>query len=78
MGFGLLILWAVITVVRQVTEPHIVGETIGLHPLLTLISMYVGFRLFSIPGMLLAPALVIALRTGLREWMPRRSGRAEP
>lgn len=66
-GFGILILWAVITVVRQVAEPHIVGETIGLHPLLTLVGMYVGFRLFGIPGMLLAPALIIAVRTGLRE-----------
>ena len=67
-GFGILILWAVITIVRQIAEPHIVGETIGLHPLLTLIGMYVGFRLFGIPGMLLAPALIIAVRTGLREW----------
>lgn len=71
MGFGLLILWAVITVVRQITEPHIVGETIGLHPLLTLTGMYVGFRIFGIMGMLLAPALIIAVRTGIREWMPQ-------
>lgn len=72
MGFGLLILWAVITVVRQIAEPHIVGETIGLHPLLTLVGMYIGFRIFGIVGMLLAPALIIAVRTGLREWMPRK------
>lgn len=72
MGFGLLILWAVITVVRQIAEPHIVGETIGLHPLLTLVGMYIGFRIFGIAGMLLAPALIIAVRTGLREWMPRK------
>ena len=72
MGFGLLILWAVITVVRQIAEPHFVGESIGLHPLLTLVGMYIGFRLFGIPGMLLSPALIIAIRTGIREWMPRR------
>ena len=72
MGFGLLILWAVITVVRQIAEPHIVGETIGLHPLLTLVGMYIGFRVFGIVGMLLAPALIIAVRTGVREWMPQK------
>lgn len=72
MGFGLLILWAVITIVRQVAEPHIVGETIGLHPLLTLVGMYVGFRIFGIAGMLIAPALIIAVRTGLREWLPQK------
>ena len=72
MGFGLLILWAVVTVVRQIAEPHFVGESIGLHPLLTLVGMYIGFRLFGIPGMLLSPALIIAVRTGLREWMPRK------
>lgn len=72
MGFGLLILWAIITVVRQIAEPHIVGETIGLHPLLTLVGMYIGFRIFGIAGMLLAPALIIAARTGLREWMPQK------
>ena len=72
MGLGLLALWAVITVARQVTEPRIVGETIGLHPLLTLVGMYVGFRLFGIVGMLLAPALIIAIRTAWREWMPWR------
>ena len=72
IGFGLLILWAIITVVRQIIEPHFVGESIGLHPLLTLVGMYIGFRLFGIPGMLLSPALIIAIRTGIREWMPRR------
>ena len=72
MGFGLLALWGIITVVRQVSEPRIVGETIGLHPLLTLVGMYVGFRIFGIVGMLLAPALIIAVRTGWREWMPHK------
>lgn len=78
MGLGLLALWAVITVVRQVTEPRIVGETIGLHPLLTLVGMYVGFRLFGIVGMLLAPALIIAVRTAWREWSPWRKIGSNP
>lgn len=58
-GFGLLIIYAVVTVVRQVIEPRIVGVSIGLHPLITLIAMYVGFRLFGFIGIILLPITVI-------------------
>lgn len=61
-GLGLIILWATVTVIRQIAEPRIVGGTIGLHPVVTLIGMYVGFRLFGIVGMFLAPAAIIAVR----------------
>ena len=61
-GVGLVILWATVTVIRQIAEPKIVGETIGLHPIVTLIGMYVGFRIFGIVGMFLAPASIIAAR----------------
>lgn len=70
-GFGLLILWAIITVVRQIVEPKIVGGSLGLHPVITLVGMYVGFRLFGIVGMLAAPALAVAIKVLLREWRPR-------
>ncbi len=66
-GFGLLILWVIITVVRQIVEPKIVGGTLGLHPIITLIGMYVGLRLFGLIGMLAAPALAVAVKTALRE-----------
>lgn len=61
VGFGLLILYAVITVVRQIVEPRVVSGSLGLHPLLTLICMYVGYRVFGILGMMLAPAAAIVL-----------------
>lgn len=62
-GIALVILWATVTVIRQVAEPKIVGETIGLHPIVTLIGMYVGFKLFGILGMFLAPAAIIAAKS---------------
>ncbi len=65
MGFGLLLLWALITVIRQILEPRIVGGTLGLHPLATLLGMYVGFRLFGIVGMLAAPAVTVAIKLAL-------------
>lgn len=71
-GFGLLILWAAITVIRQIIEPKIVGGSLGLHPLVTLVGMYVGFRLFGIVGMLAAPALAVAAKVILKEWRPQK------
>ena len=62
-GLGLLILWATVTVIRQIAEPKIVGGTIGLHPAATLIGMYAGLKLYGIVGMLLAPAAISSVRS---------------
>jgi len=61
-GIGLLILYAIITVVRNIIEPRIIGARIGLHPLVTLIAMYLGLHLFGMVGMLLLPLIVILLK----------------
>ncbi len=60
-GLGLLILYGVVTIVRQVAEPKIVGDSFGIHPLLTLIAMFAGLSLFGVPGMLLAPAALMLI-----------------
>ena len=54
-GFGLLALYAIITVFRQFLEPRVVGHQVGLHPLVTLIAMLVGTRLFGGIGLLGLP-----------------------
>ncbi|SHJ54235.1 sporulation integral membrane protein YtvI [Parasporobacterium paucivorans] len=51
MAVGLLVLYLVITVVRNIIEPRIVGKQIGLHPLATLVSMFIGVRLFGVIGL---------------------------
>lgn len=58
-GIGLLVLYGVITVMRQIAEPHVVGSSFGMHPLLSLIAMYVGFRVFGVVGMILFPAVLV-------------------
>ena len=45
-GFGLLALYAAASLTRTVLEPHLVGKQIGLHPLVTLMTFYAGYRLF--------------------------------
>ncbi len=59
-GIGLLVLYLVITVVRQLIEPHIVGKSLGLHPIPMLVGLYAGLTLFGIVGALLGPLLLLA------------------
>lgn len=64
-GVGLLILYGCVTVIRQIAEPKIVGGNIGVHPLATLMSMYVGFKLFGIVGIISGPIIALAVKTVL-------------
>lgn len=61
-GLGLLILYGAITIVRQIAEPKIVGDSLGIHPLITLFAMFAGLTLFGIPGMLLGPAVAMVAK----------------
>ena len=58
-GVGLCVLYVLITVVRQIAEPHLVGKSIGLHPILMLISLYVGLGLFGVMGFLIGPLVAL-------------------
>ena len=58
-GVGLLVLYAAITVIRQIAESHLVGKSLGLHPILMLVSFYVGLGLFGVAGFLLGPAIAM-------------------
>jgi len=62
LGIGLLALYAVMTVVRNIIEPHIVGDSLGLHPVVTLTAMFLGLRAYGIIGMLSAPVAVLLIK----------------
>lgn len=51
---GLILLYVLTQVVRQIIQPKIVGDSMGLPPLLTLVFLYVGFKIRGISGMILA------------------------
>ena len=61
-GVGLLILYAVTLVVRQFAEPKIVGGAIGIHPLATLASVYLGLRFLGFFGIFIGPMTALLLR----------------
>ena len=60
-AFGLLGLYAAVTVVRALLEPRLVGRQLGLDPLLTLVALYAGYRLFGLMGMILSPILAVTV-----------------
>ncbi len=51
LGIRLLIIYVIVTVVRNYVEPKIVGAQLGLHPIITLIAMFIGLRLFGFWGL---------------------------
>ena len=61
LGIGLLVMWIVISVIRQYIEPKLVGKQIGLNPILTLLGMYVGLKVFGAIGMFGIPITIIIL-----------------
>ncbi len=62
-AIGLLCIYAAAFMTRTVLEPKIMGRQLGIDPLITLLAVYVGYRLWGFPGMLLAPILVSATKS---------------
>lgn len=62
LGIAILALWIVMTIVRQVIEPRVVGGQIGIHPIFTIIAMYTGVRFCGLAGLFVGPIVLIILR----------------
>jgi len=62
LSIALICLYIVIIVIRQLIEPRIVSNHIGIHPIFTLIAMYTGFKMVGIIGMFLGPIILIILK----------------
>lgn len=60
-GIGLLVLLVAHEIMRQVAEPRILGKSLGVHPLVTLILLYGGYSLFGLGGLLLVPAIGVLI-----------------
>lgn len=61
-GIKLLILYGIIVTTRQIIEPKLIGSRIGLHPLVTLIAIYVGLKIFGILGIIIGPLTAILFK----------------
>ena len=50
---GLVIIYLICQVIKQILQPKMVGDSIGLHPLATLFFMFVGYRFYGVFGMII-------------------------
>jgi sporulation integral membrane protein YtvI len=62
MGAGLLILYGVMLILRQIIEPRLLGKSLGVHPLLALFAGFAGLKLFGVAGMILGPMAAVGIR----------------
>ena len=58
-AIGLLGVYGVVSLTRSILEPKLVGHHLGLDPLATLAALYVGYKLWGLGGMILAPILAV-------------------
>jgi sporulation integral membrane protein YtvI len=63
LAAGLFLMWLVILIVRQIVEPRIISSQIGVHPLVTLMGIYIGFKLIGAGGLILGPLTVLAVKS---------------
>ena len=61
-GWGLLVLYGVAILTRQLCEPKIIGSRLGIHPLATIFAIFAGMKLFGFWGIILGPILAILVK----------------
>ena len=67
LGIGLLVLFVINALIRQFAEPKIVGKNLDMHPIATLIMLYVGYNLFGIVGLFAFPVIAVSIGVSLKK-----------
>ncbi|MCC8161004.1 MAG: sporulation integral membrane protein YtvI [Oscillospiraceae bacterium] len=72
LGIGLIIIYLAVALTRHFTEPKLVSSRIGMNPILTLMSMYIGYKTLSIGGLILGPIILVLIisfyKAGVFDW----------
>lgn len=61
-AIGLIVIYIIISVIRQYIEPKIVGSSLGVHPIVTLAGLYFGLKLFGFLGMFIVPIAIMTIK----------------
>lgn len=69
MTIGILLIWGISQLVRQIIQPKIVGDSIGVPPIPTLFLLYIGYRFGGVVGMIVAVPIGIIVWTMYKEGM---------
>ncbi|MCL2235996.1 MAG: sporulation integral membrane protein YtvI [Defluviitaleaceae bacterium] len=70
-AIGLLAIWGLVFLTRQLLEPRVVGNRIGIHPIILLASIYVGITVLGPVGILAGPFVTLFIKAVL-EASPRK------
>lgn len=62
LGIGLLVVYVIILIIRQIIEPKLVAGQVGLPPIVTIVAMYVGSKTLGILGFFVLPFAVILVK----------------
>lgn len=68
LGLALLIIYGIVTTIRQLIEPKILSQSIGLNPLATLLSLYLGLKFLGVAGIIIGPFLFIVMKGLIKGW----------
>lgn len=63
VGIGLLSIYALIVVMRQIIEPKVLSTQIGVYALVTVMAMYIGLKTIGVFGMIIGPVIVVMFKT---------------
>lgn len=74
VGAGLIVLFVVYTVIRELIEPKILGKSLDMHPIVTLISLYIGFALFGVMGLVVLPLVSVLIGALFKKDKPSEVG----
>lgn len=61
LGVGLILMYVIYSLTRYFLEPRIIGKKVGVNPLISLLAMFLGLKLFGLIGLILAPITVSVL-----------------
>lgn len=67
LGLKIILVYVIVGIVRNFLEPKIIGNQIGINPLFTLVSMFLGLKLAGVMGMIIFPIVLILVYTFYRD-----------
>lgn len=62
LAIGLLVIYGIISIVRSILEPKVIGKQIGLNPLITLTSMFLGAEILGFFGIFIFPIIATIIK----------------
>ena len=62
LAISIVVIWIVWAVIKQLIEPKMVSQEMGMHPIFTLVGMYTGFKLMGVLGLILGPIILIIIK----------------